>query len=137
MIQVPDAIAPEKLAPLTTPAAAIVGRAEPVPSCVSVNVAPPIVTIADRDEAVVFAAAANLNAPGPTPSAGSASVSHGADEVALHEQPGCVTTVSKRLPPDAEIIPSATSVAKPHVPGTVPTRSHSIGPPGNTPSPSV
>lgn len=62
------------------------------PSCVIVTVRPATVSVAFREEAVVFAATAYATVPLPLPAAPETMVTHGAELPALHAQPAPVVT---------------------------------------------
>ena len=70
-------------------------------ACVTVNVAPAIVRVPVRLEAVVFAATSKVTEPLPDPVAPPVRVIHAALLVAVHAQPVAAVTVLPPLPPAA------------------------------------
>ena len=74
------------------------------PACVTVTVWPAIVTVALRDEAAVFAAAATLTVPSPDPLAPLVTVSQLALLVAIHVHPAGAVNVTAALPPAATML---------------------------------
>ena len=70
-------------------------------ACVTVNVAPAIVSVPVRLEATVFAATVNVTEPLPEPVAPPVTVIHAALLAAVHAQPVPAVTVLLPLPPAA------------------------------------
>lgn len=70
-------------------------------ACVTVNVFPAIVSVAERDAVVVFAAAVKSAVPPPLPVAPLVIVTHEAALVAFQVQPAPVVTVTAPVPPVA------------------------------------
>jgi hypothetical protein len=70
-----------------------------VPDCVTVNVCPPIVIVALRDDVLVLAVALNVTVPLPVPLAPPVIVSHVALLAAVHAQPVPAVTLTEPPPP--------------------------------------
>jgi hypothetical protein len=70
-------------------------------ACVTVNVAPAIVSVPVRIDATVFAATLNPTVPLPDPVAPLVTVTHGALLVAVHAQPVATVTPLPPVPPEA------------------------------------
>jgi hypothetical protein len=68
-----------------------------------VKVFPATVSVADRDDEVVFAETVNATVPFPLPLAPDVIVTQAADAVASHEQPVPAVTVTDPEPPLAAI----------------------------------
>lgn len=70
-------------------------------ACVTVNVAPAIVSVPVRGDAIVLAATLNPTVPLPEPVAPLVTVIHAALLAAVHAQPAATATVLLPVPPDA------------------------------------
>jgi hypothetical protein len=70
-------------------------------ACVTVNVAPAIVSVPVRPVVTVFAATLNPTLPGPDPDAPLVSVIQAALLLAVHAQPAPAVTVLLPVPPAA------------------------------------
>jgi hypothetical protein len=74
-----------------------------VPACEIVNVWPPIVRVAEREDPVVFASTVNETVPSSLPLAPDVIVTHAADAVAVQAQPVPVVIATDPDPPLAAI----------------------------------
>ena len=70
------------------------------PSCVTVTLCPPTVTVAVRALAALLAATVTVTVPFPLPLAGD-TVAHAALDAAVHAHPASAVTVTDEVPPAA------------------------------------
>ena len=75
--------------------------AHEVPACVTVSVAPAMVSVLVRLDVRVFAATSNMTLPSPDPIVPAVTVIHGALLVAVQSHPVAAATVLIPVPPDA------------------------------------
>ena len=81
--------------------AGVTEKVHVVAACVTVNVCPAIVRVAERDEVVAFAATVKPTLPGPLPVAPLVIVAHEALLVAVQVQPAPVVTDTDPVAPAA------------------------------------
>ena len=82
------------------------------PSCVIVTVRPATVSVAFREETVVFAATAYATVPLPLPAAPETMVTHDAELPALHTQPAPVLTDTDPVVAAADTVVAVGETAK-------------------------
>jgi hypothetical protein len=95
------AIVPVPPEALSVSEAGLTENVQAVPDCVTVNVCPAIVRVAEREAVVVFAATVKPTLPGPLPVAPLVMVTHEAPLVAFQEQPAAAVTDTEPVAPAA------------------------------------